>query len=185
VTTTGDGPLAVQVIEERLDPSGAVSGTRGHGAPLRPGDQRLGFFVPAGGGTRRYRVVVYGATGPLAVQDGIIVRAVDGALEAAPLATIAATPLAPATPGGPPVVRLALADAATGHPSLRFRVRLDDGPWVPSGSAFDTPPLAPGLHRVEVVAISAANDAHVEVEQGLPSAVGLVVDAGGAVRVVP
>lgn len=186
VTTTGAGPLALQVIEERLAPSGDVAGTRGLGAPLRAGDQRVGLFVPAGGGLRRYRLVVYGESGAIAEQDGVLVLAADGAVEPAPQATIAATPLAPATAGAAPAVRVTLSDAgAASDPSLRFRARIDDGPWTDVAATFDTPPLAPGLHRVEALALHAANGARVETEQGLPSAVGLVVEADGSVRTVP
>ena len=45
-------------------------------------------------GERRYRLVAYGESGPIGALDGLRVTVAAGPLEAAPEATIAATPLA-------------------------------------------------------------------------------------------
>jgi hypothetical protein len=175
----------VLFVEDSVDASGKPITGLVNGAPLRPGDQRIPIANAPGSGKRGYHAIVYGERGPIARKDGLVFTLANGAVEQPPLATISATVL-PAT-NGLVSVRLALgSNAAPSDPARRFRVRFDRGAWSAASpvDVLDTPPLAAGHHRVEVVALSSSNGAGVVVEQGLPCAIGLIVDGQGGVRVV-
>ena len=66
-------------------------------------------------------------------------------------------------------------------------MRFDRGAWSDwsSVATFDTPPLLVGVHRVEARARHSANGAGVVVESTSATAVGIVVDAAGSMRLVP
>jgi hypothetical protein len=186
IEVTGDDGLAVQLLEEPLDASGNPIYAIGYGAPLRQGAQTIGFQTVAGGGTRHYRLVVYGPQGILTVFDRLDATLDDGPLESQPVASVS---LASATsvPGGA-LATLALGSNATpGDPTESFRMRLDHGVWSDWSPATNVtlPALGPGIHRVEVVARSSSNAAQVLVEQGAPTGIGLAVDASGAATLLP
>ncbi|HZU99032.1 MAG TPA: hypothetical protein VFF73_20150 [Planctomycetota bacterium] len=170
-------PLGLQLVEETLDASGNATSVMGYGARLRNGGQSLQFAVPAGGGTRRYRAVAYGERGEIGVASNVVFQLTDGAVDPSPAATIQATPGASSAH---------LVFSANG-PSPLYSVRFDRGDWQPwtETATFDTPPLLPGVHRVEVRCQHAGNGAGVQVECLVPAAVGIRVDATGNVTVVP
>lgn len=181
----GRGALAIQLVEEPLDASGDAIYGIGYGAPLRGGAQSVPFVVMPGGGTRRYRATVYGPQGPIGASAELVVTLEAGVGEVAPLATLG-TPRTVAAPAGP-IVEVPLAsNASAGDPTAAVRVRLDAGDWSDwsTTATLATPPLAPGVHRLEVVARHSSNGASVLVEQGEPTAIGLHVDASGGVSVV-
>ncbi len=180
VTVQGACPLEAQLVEETLDVSGVPSTAMGYGQVLRPGTQELAFIVPAGGGTRSYHLVVYGAQGSIASIESVTFALQDGALEAAPQAQIASVSSS-TTPLGPAVHATFTSNAAPSDPALAYRVRFDHGPWSSPRSAptFDTPPLGQGLHRIEVVATSSSNAAQLVVDGTVPDAADVLVDPSG------
>ncbi|HZU99448.1 MAG TPA: hypothetical protein VFF73_22255 [Planctomycetota bacterium] len=178
-TTVANGPLvSAQVVEETLDASGNQTGSSvGYGVPLPDGFQRAFLLVPAGGGTRRYRVVLYSAEAEVFVQDPIVFSLTDGALEVAPLTTfVAAT-------GGASGVTATFASTAS---AAEFSFRLDNGSWSPWGppATFTTPPLATGEHRLDARSRHAANGAGLLCEDAAGTGIGLVLDASGGLSVL-
>ena len=180
----GSSAFAAQLVEEVLDANGNAVSAIGYGQALREGKQTLAFIVAAGGGTRRYHLVVYGEQAAIATLDTPAVPLVDGALEAAPQASIGAV-TSSTTPLGPVAHASLASNAAAGDPALAYRVRFDHGSWSSpqTAASFDTPPLGAGLHRLEVVASSSSNAAQVAVDGSVPAAVDLLVDALGNVTV--
>jgi pimeloyl-ACP methyl ester carboxylesterase len=172
-----NSPLAIQLVESSLDSTGAVTTNWSYGAALVNGSQTLQFAVPSGGGTRTYRAVVYGEHGEIAVQEGPTVDCQSGVVDPAPEAAIQAFP-------GPSAAHLVF--SANG-PAPLYSVRFDRGAWSAwtDTATFDTPPLLPGAHRVEVRVEHAGNGAGVLAQSAHAAAVGLLVDASGNVTVVP
>ncbi len=185
VDVTGDRALEVQLVEEPLDASGQPIYAEGYGAPVRPGGAVVPFIVPAGGGTRQYRVVVYGPSGELAVQDGVQITLDDGALETAPLASVLSATAQGS--GATPSVSIALgSNAAPSDTTAVFRTRLDGGAWSDWSATpqATTPPLAPGIHRFEVVLRDSSNAAGMLMDQLTPTLVSLHVDGQGGFTLV-
>ncbi|MEZ0228652.1 MAG: esterase/lipase family protein, partial [Planctomycetota bacterium] len=180
--TKATGLVAAQVVEETLDASGKpAGGAVGYGCPVRDGEQRAFLSVPAGGGDRRYHVVLYGANGVAFTKD-VTFTLTDGAIDAAPATTFASATWATA-PGG--AVVSATFTSNTTDPTLELSFRLDGGTWTPygPGATFDTPALGPGEHRLEARARHAANGARLVAEDARGAAVGIFVDAAGRVTV--
>jgi pimeloyl-ACP methyl ester carboxylesterase len=186
ITVEGPQPaVAAQLIESTLDASGNVTASWSYGCPLGCGDQHILFPLVAGGGTRSYQLLAYADHGPIGQVQNFIITLNNGTVEAAPTATIATTATTP-TAQGPSVHATFTSNAASGDPALRYRVRFDGGlygAWT-AQSTFDTPPLAPGIHRLEVAAQSSSNAAHVTVDGEICDGADLIVDPSGNVTVV-
>jgi pimeloyl-ACP methyl ester carboxylesterase len=188
VAHVGDqGPpaLAAQLLEETLDSTGAVTSNWTYGCPVAAGDQHLMFPVTKGGGTRRYTLITYGDHGPIGQVAGLVLKLTDGALETTPLATIGAVAVIPGSPG-PSVQANFSSNAAPNDPALRYRVRLDGGDWSKwtTQTSYGSPPLAPGIHRVEVTARHSSNAAAMTVDGMVAAGVDLIVRSSGNVKVV-
>ncbi len=180
--TKATGLSAAQLVEENLDSSGKPTGAAtGYGCPIRDGEQRSCFQVPAGGGDRRYRVVLYGPNG-IAFSNDLSFTLTDGALDAAP-STVFTTATWTTSPSGTLVS--ATFASSTQDPSLELTYRLDGGAWTPwaTSTTFDTPGLGPGEHRLEARARHADNGARVLAEDPRGAAIGIFVDAAGRVTV--
>ncbi len=186
-TTAVGGDLGgAQLVEQTLDASGNVVGSpKGYATPVHEGSQRAFFQVPAGGGDRRYHLVVYGANGPLSTTDTTL-HLTDGPLDTAPATSfVGATPTT--TTGGCQVHATFASNASASDPTLAFSYRLDAGAWTSwtASASFDTPALLPGEHRLEARSRQSSNGAGVLVEDARGVAVGLYVDASGALTVRP
>lgn len=180
--TDATGVVSAQIVEERLDKSGKpLGGARGYGCPVPFGARRVIFRVPAGGGDRRYRLVLYGANGPALTKD-VTFTLTDGALEAE-TRTVFAGALA-RTAGAGAIVEATFA-SNTLDPSLSFSFRLDGGAWTTASASgtFTTPALAEGEHRLEARASHAGNAAGLLAEDLRGAAIGIGVDASGKVTV--
>ncbi|MBI3725196.1 hypothetical protein HY251_14795 [bacterium] len=184
-TSVSGAPLVSgQLVEETLDAHGKPTGpAMSFGFPVPLGDQRVLFQPGKGGGIRRYRLMLYGLHGPAGLKDGVIFQLQDGASESQPRTALDAT----SQPGsrGAVVHATATADVPADEPTLGFSFRLDGGDWTPwDGKAtFDTPPLAPGEHRLEARAAHAKNANGVLVNDPKGAALGLLVDEQGGVTV--
>lgn len=177
-TTVKNGPLvSAQIVEENLDASGTPVGAAvGYGVPIPDGDQRAFIAVPRGGGTRRYRLVLYGPDGAAQIQDGIVYHLTDGTPEVAPVTMLASVTSSPMAAGA--VARVTFASSVpASEPSLEFSWRLDGGAWTAwaKGASHDVGPLAPGEHRLEARSRHAVNGAGLLCEDAAGSAVGLFV----------
>ncbi|MBI3723756.1 hypothetical protein HY251_07375 [bacterium] len=177
--------LSGQLVEKQLDASGNTTAIRSYALPVGPGDERLMFVVEPGGGTRSYRLVVYGARGPVATLDGIVLSLVDGATETAPLATILDA-TATATPDGVVVHGTVTSNASSNDTTVRYRVRFDYGAWSPysTETSSDSPAFKPGVHRVDVLTRSSSNAAGVLVDGAVSTGLDIVVDGSGGVTIV-
>jgi pimeloyl-ACP methyl ester carboxylesterase len=183
--TTANGPLvSAQVVEEMLDASGnQVGSSWGYGVPVPDGFQRAFLSVPRGGGTRRYRLVVYSPDAEVSVQDGIALTLTDGALEVAPVTTLVSVN-SQTVVGGAAVTATFASTAPASATSLGYSFRLDNGPWTPwSSAATFTASLAPGEHRLDARSRHAANGAGLLCEDAAGTGVGLFVNATGALTV--
>ena len=185
VDDQGPPALAAQLIEEALDSTGAVTSTWTYGCPVAAGDQHLMFPVTKGGGARRYQLLVYGDHGPIGQVQGLVLQLVDGALEAPPLGTIGAVTVSPGSTGSS-VHAIFSSNAAPNDPALRYRARLDGGDWSAwtTQASYDSPPLAPGIHRVEVTVRHSSNAAAATVDGTVAAGNDLIVDGSGHVQVV-
>jgi hypothetical protein len=174
--------VTAQVVEEVLDASGnPVGGAQGYACPVDVGDHAAMLSIPAGGGTRRYRVVLYDATGAVFTKDGIVLGLTDGALEAA-ISTDVSSAVAVPVALGTSVSVTATSNAPANDPTLEYSWKLDGSDWsaYAAPASFDTPALAPGEHRLLVRSKHAHNAAGVTVEDARGVEVGLDVDATGA-----
>jgi pimeloyl-ACP methyl ester carboxylesterase len=181
VSIVGTRAIAAQLVEETLDATGNVTSTTAYAQPLGAGDQTLGFMVPRGGGKRSYELYVYGDHGPIGVVPSVVVSLQDGPVETAPRATVAATVT------GNHVHVVLGSNASPNDPARAFSERFDFGAWSPFAATteLDTPPLAPGHHRLEAVARSSSNAAGVTLDGLVPAAIDMIVDASGAIHLIP
>jgi pimeloyl-ACP methyl ester carboxylesterase len=206
-TVSGSQLVSAQVVEQPLGADGKVDATKpatGYACPVPLGAQRAFIPIAPGGGKRTYRVVVYGAEGPVATQDGIVFDLKDGATPAAPTTsldgkptsvgmvtalahagTTTATTSTAAVQGGATIHVTAASNTASSDPTLRFSFRLDDGTWTPytTQAAYDSPVLAPGEHRIEARARHANNPGKVVCDDAQGTAIGVLVDAKGGVTI--
>ncbi|MBI3272194.1 MAG: hypothetical protein HYZ53_24590 [Planctomycetes bacterium] len=205
---SGAPMVSAQVVEERLlNDSGAAGPATSYGFAVPMGEQRAFLPTDGGGGKRRYRVVVYGPTGPVTTQDAVVLDLVRGAPETAPFTTLRESPPSrgatdrldhpkdePATAAGAasdggargPVLHVtAESNVPAGDPTLRFSFRFDDGNWTAfaSKATFVTPALAPGEHRLEARARHGGNGAHLVCDDARGAAMGILVGADGHVKV--
>jgi pimeloyl-ACP methyl ester carboxylesterase len=205
-TTVSGAPLvSAQIVEQTLDATGKIDAkltTASYACPLPLGTQRAFIQIPAGGGQRTYRVVLYGPNGAVSTQDNIVMQLTDGVLEAPPKTTFGSDPAGkplsiglvnalsgvanpnsttnPAAPTKGVVVHVtASSNTASTDPTLRFSFRLDDGDWTPyaTQASYDTPPLAPGEHRVEARSRHGNNGAKVVCDDAYGDAIGILVDS--------
>lgn len=186
-TSAQGGDLAgAQIVEEVLDANGnPVGGATGYGVVVHEGDQRAFVPIPAGGGDRRYRLVVYGPDGPLLPPSDVTLHLTDGALDAAPTTSFVAATPTPTRSGSASVQASFGSNAAPGDATLAFSFRLDGGAWTAwsASATFDTGTLGPGEHRLEARARHSTNGAGVLTEDSRGTAVGLFLDASGNLTV--
>jgi pimeloyl-ACP methyl ester carboxylesterase len=176
-----------------LEPLGAA---QGYGCPLASGEQHAFFAIPAGAGTRRYHVVLYGPQGAVAHIDTIDLVVKDGAAEDAPTTTLRAVSVgidgvlargaapAPDATGATAVFHgIAASNAPASDTSVKFSFRLDAGDWTPFGptATFDTPPLAAGEHRLS--ARSERNCDGTVCDDAVGATIGIFVDRTGQITV--
>jgi pimeloyl-ACP methyl ester carboxylesterase len=184
VETTASGDTAsVQLVEETLDASGnPVGGAFGYGCPIAAGAHRVFFQVPSGGGSRRYHAVLYGTSGAVTTADATFTLT-QGSLDTPPTTTFSGATTS--TIGGWPSVHATFAtNAAATDTTAAFSFRMDGGAWgSPGPASFDTPPLGPGEHRLEARARHSTNGPGLLCEDTRGVAIGLLVDASGAVTV--
>jgi len=197
--------VSAQIVEQTVSSTGVVnSASFGYACPLPLGAQRAFISIPAGGGTRRYRLVLYGAEGSVQVQDGLVFNLQDGQLENGPTTSLTAEPksegivkalgqiesgtsdASATTPVASATVHVtASSNTAASDPTLRFSFRLDDGAWSPytTKATYDSPTLAPGEHRLEARARHANNAAHIVCDDAYGTAIGILVGNDGKVTI--
>lgn len=206
-TTVSGAPLvSAQVVEQTVGADGKVdanAATASYGCPLPLGTQRAFIPIAPGGGKRRYRVVLYGPAGAVTIQDGIEMTLAAGDEESPPTTSLDAGP--PASIGIAPALGhlgagavsastasassrvhvTATSNTSISDPTLRFSFRLDDGEWsaFTTSATYDSPPLAPGEHRLEARARHANNAAHVACDDAQGTAIGILVAPDGRVSI--